>query len=237
VVDGSTDNAGVCRGGSGSPGGNRFWVCPKEGCPYYTIHTLDPAYTPDAPGGGNRPAVCRLAYPRYYSDYATTRVAQERLTPVASAGSGGADACHVAGQPRQGTLRPWFGATPPAPASLGATLGDNGGPGRRDRDHFSFQGVAGERVTMTLHAHPVGASTGATATLRLKDPRGSVIATTHGRLPLQLTATLRRTGTHRIAVVEHSSLRPAAFQGDYQLTLESSGGARLTLRPMATVEP
>jgi hypothetical protein len=107
-------------------------------------------------------------------------------------------------------------------------LGSNNFFSILDQDHYSFQGVEGELVTITLTPNTEGAYEGRWATLTLE---GGDLAFrwSMGELANDITTTLPKTSAYTIKVIEQPSSVDARFTGDYCVTLESSYAAYQTL--------
>lgn len=105
-----------------------------------------------------------------------------------------------------------------------STLGNHG---LLDIDFFVFEGVKGEKVTVTLASNPAGTFTPGKAALTLFGSR--LLKADVSALPNTITATLPRTGTFYVAV-----WRPLPetekFSGAYCVSLESSQNAWLTFK-------
>jgi hypothetical protein len=102
-----------------------------------------------------------------------------------------------------------------------------GNPGLLDIDSFKFNGVKGEKVTVTLAPNPAGTFTPGKAALSLF---GNGLLRIDGTvLPNIITATLPRTGTFYVTVSE-PLLGTGKFSGAYCASLESSGNAWQTFR-------
>lgn len=121
-----------------------------------------------------------------------------------------------------------------------------------DVDVFRFEGAAGEEVTAMLEEQPGQGNAGNRASLALvhgvRAPR--LLELDKGTLPGQITATLPAAGRYFVAVTQplwgrHDRDRHAhhrcrlfrPFQGDYCLTVRSSGDAFSSLRTTRSVEP
>ena len=121
-----------------------------------------------------------------------------------------------------------------------------------DVDVFRFEGAAGEEVTALLEEQPGQGNAGNRAILALvhglRAPR--LLELDKGTLPGQITATLPAAGTYFVAVTQplwghqardrhahHRCRLFKPFQGDYCLTVRSSGDAFSSLRPTRSVEP
>ncbi len=108
-----------------------------------------------------------------------------------------------------------------------------------DIDLYKFTGQAGEEVTLRLQADPRGSSTGERATLKLIDAiRGVFLLRINaGDLPNNITATLPADGKYHVFVEEQPRFFPGIrFQGDYCVTIESSGEAASTFSLTPLVE-
>jgi hypothetical protein len=121
---------------------------------------------------------------------------------------------------------------------LCSILGNDPSPSQLDHDVFRFDGVAGERIVLTLERDGAGTSEGDRATLLLVDAiRGVMLTGTDGVLPGQIAMALPRTGRYHVVVAEQiTSLRAARFRGAYCLSLDASAGAQQTLAPHSGVE-
>jgi hypothetical protein len=119
-------------------------------------------------------------------------------------------------------------------------LGNDPRPSLLDQDIFTFQGTAGESVTIRLAIDPAGVQhIGDRATLMLtgKTKKVVLLRTDSSALPNEIMATLPATGAYQITIAEQPKLLSRnRFRGDYCVTLESSGGAAQTLDPTAWVE-
>jgi hypothetical protein len=124
--------------------------------------------------------------------------------------------------------------------TLCSTLGrDRRGHGRhghgQDTDVFEFQGAQDESVTILLSESGDDCDNGRVK-LRLEDRvrRARLVEREKGELPLEIEATLPKSGRYLIDV---STLGRHGYRGDYCLTLRSSGEAFATLAPKRSVEP
>ena len=105
-----------------------------------------------------------------------------------------------------------------------STLGNQG---ILDIDFFEFNGVKGEKVTVTLAPNPAGTFTPGKAALALF---GLGLLRLDGTvLPNTITVTLPRTGAFYVTVSE-LLLGTGKFSGAYCVSLESSGNAWQTFR-------
>jgi ELWxxDGT repeat protein len=107
-----------------------------------------------------------------------------------------------------------------------------------DQDVFRFEGEEGEEVTLTLE-EAEGDNTGEHATLILKDKINCLwfFKKDKSDLPNEITAVLPASGEYRVWIAEQSCFLPGEpFEGNYCLTLESSGEAYASLEPAYWVE-
>jgi sugar lactone lactonase YvrE len=102
-----------------------------------------------------------------------------------------------------------------------------GNLGLLDIDFFEFNGVKGEKVTVTLAPNPAGTFTPGKAALSLFGI--GLLKLDATVLPNTITATLPRTGTFYVTVSE-PLLGTGKFSGAYCASLESSGNAWQTFR-------
>ncbi len=124
----------------------------------------------------------------------------------------------------------------------------------RDCDAYTFDGEEGEEVIIKLEADPLGAYTGEYALSAYESPvdvslfkkirKFQLSETQRGALPLEMTLALPTTGQYRIKVGQSSFVREGGrfyfgdqFEGNYCLTLESSGDAWQTLDPTSSSGP
>lgn len=124
----------------------------------------------------------------------------------------------------------------------------------RDCDAYIFDGEQGEEVIIKLEADPLGAYTGEYALSAYESPidvslfkkirKFQLSETQRGALPLEMTLALPTTGQYRIKVGQSSFMREGGrfyfgdqFEGNYCLTLESSGDAWQTLEPTSSSGP
>jgi len=110
-----------------------------------------------------------------------------------------------------------------------STLGDDP-QGNLDQDVWTFDGVEGENVAITLDAQ----NNGGRANLILIQDGGGLSITDHTDLPNNITVDLPASGTYIIAVTQQSpdDLLPGnPFTGDYCLTVDAQFGVTLTPDP------
>jgi predicted extracellular nuclease len=108
-----------------------------------------------------------------------------------------------------------------------ANLGDKRFLGMRDIDLFYFNGVKGDKLTLTLSPDTAGSFEGKRALLLLVDAiRGQhLIKAKTGRLPSRIKATLPADGLYIVTVSELMTIKEKRrFQGDYCLSLTSNAG-------------
>ena len=95
---------------------------------------------------------------------------------------------------------------------------------------YTFDGSAGDEISINLEADPDGWHRGEKATLILKDKTRGVrlLETKKGSLPLDISTTLEADGKYAVYVFKHpwfwSWWRHNSFEGDYILTLEGTCG-------------
>lgn len=114
------------------------------------------------------------------------------------------------------------------PAQVCAALGDNSGR-FRDADRFRIVGTRGEEVSLEL-----AAQNGSDKRAWVSAAGATRFRVNAGKLPNGLSFTLRRDGGVTITVRE--LFGSSAFEGDYCLTVRSSGDAASTLKPLSSVE-
>jgi hypothetical protein len=100
-----------------------------------------------------------------------------------------------------------------------STLGNHWLP---DTDFFEFNGIKGEKVTVTLAPNPAGTFIPGKAALSLFGL--GLLRLDATALPNTITATLPRTGKHSVTVAE-LLWRTGKFSGAYCVSLESSQNA------------
>ena len=125
--------------------------------------------------------------------------------------------------------------TPPI-EEICSTLGDDRFRFLPDVDIFTFEGMEGETVNITLDSDPDGESQGSKASLILfnKIGHGFIFKTDIGSLPNEITVKLRKDGVYWITVQEQ--FRHGGFRGDYCLTIVSDAVDQPELFPTASVE-
>lgn len=96
-----------------------------------------------------------------------------------------------------------------------------------DVHFFTFNGVKGEQVTVSLARNPAGTSTPGRAALALFGFR--LLKGDASALPNSVTATLPRTGTYYVSVAQ-ILMGTQRFSGDYCVSLQSSQNAWQTFR-------
>ena len=116
-----------------------------------------------------------------------------------------------------------FGPPPCSSAAAAGFLGDASSPGP-DRDAFSFDGQAGEKITVTLDRNGTSGGTGKTARLVLRDGSGRRLAGDAGALPLKLAVTLPAAGSYAVEAVEAGSDSGKRFRGNFLVTVRSGAG-------------
>jgi hypothetical protein len=127
--------------------------------------------------------------------------------------------------------------TPLSDLEVCSVLGNDQPPSRLDQDIFTFQGTAGEQVTVTVEAD--GDSDGNYAALVVAGgtKRKPLLKTDSGALPNTITTKLPVTGTYKILFTELPKIgKKTPLLGDYCVTLESSGDAQDTLETTSSVE-
>ncbi len=109
-----------------------------------------------------------------------------------------------------------------------SVLGSEHRPWGIDKDIYTFHGMQGERVTVTLRAKLGGKNNGGNrATLKLKD---NIVGTRFykmacSRLPNKISATLPATGQYHVLVAgQPRFFRGKRFLGEYTVTLEGASG-------------
>jgi probable HAF family extracellular repeat protein len=118
-------------------------------------------------------------------------------------------------------------------------LGNDPKPSLLDQDVFSFSGVKGEEITLSLNKAPGLSSTGDRATLLLNDKVDGrfLLKVDNSALPNQVKAKLPANGRYLAVVSEQPSLiRNKRFRGNYCVQINSTAGAALTFAPEAWVE-
>jgi hypothetical protein len=126
-----------------------------------------------------------------------------------------------------------------ATVTICSTLGDAPPPLVVDDDVYSFTGMTGEDVTITLES--VGSGSGS-VDFTLIDASGESVdpvLSDRSELPSQIVANLPATGEYRIGVVQWARLAfigGTKFSGDYCLTVDASQGAAQTLVAGPSVE-
>ncbi len=116
-----------------------------------------------------------------------------------------------------------FGPPPCFSAAAAGFLGDASSPGP-DRDVFSFDGQAGEKITVTLDPNGASGGSGKTARLVLRDGSGRRVAGDAGALPLKLAVTLPAAGSYAVEAVEAGSDSSKRFRGNFLVTVRSGAG-------------
>ena len=96
-----------------------------------------------------------------------------------------------------------------------------------DTDFFEFNGVKGEKVTVTLAPNPAGTFTPGKAALALFGL--GLLKLDATVLPNTITATLPRSGKYFVTVAE-LPLKTGKFKGDYCVSVESTQNAWQTFR-------
>ena len=126
--------------------------------------------------------------------------------------------------------------SPPPIEEICSTLGDDRFRFLPDVDIFTFEGMEGETVNITLDSDPDGVSQGSKASLILfnKIGHGFIFKTDIGSLPNEITVKLRKDGAYWITVQEQ--FRHGGFRGDYCLTIVSDAVDQPELLPTPSVE-
>jgi hypothetical protein len=101
-------------------------------------------------------------------------------------------------------------------------------------DTFSFQGTAGDTVTLTLDANFREGNNGGNARLTLSG--GALRAAVRGALPLGITAPLAADGQYAVAVDQATHPEEEQFRGSYILTITPTTGTVEAIEPAADVE-
>ena len=125
---------------------------------------------------------------------------------------------------------------PPCSTGVSSFLGDNvkQEKSKRDVDEFNINGKEGDEVTLRLESDPRTGNNGGQATLMLTG--NSLNEAVSGALPLEITSTLPATGDYSIVVAQPKGSNVERYRGDYMLTVDSSLGDSVSLRPTASVE-
>ena len=126
-------------------------------------------------------------------------------------------------------------APSPKEVSVKAWLGDSNdnASGIPESDVFSFNGTAGDTVTIRLEPDTRGGNNDGLATLRFGGPPARQVTAT---LPKTITVQLASTGRYQIAVEQPSGGGEKDYRGGYILKVESALGEIQTLNPGRTVE-
>jgi hypothetical protein len=123
---------------------------------------------------------------------------------------------------------------------ISSSLGKSGRRHFPDWDVFKFTGDEAEEVTITLDIDEEGDNNGGErATLIVKNKKRCVwlFEIVRGAMPNQITTTLPGDCEYLIGVFEQPRFaKGKKFEGDYSITLESSGNAYQTLEPTCWVE-
>lgn len=125
--------------------------------------------------------------------------------------------------------------SPERELSVKAWIGDSQGnpPGTPDSDKFSFEGTAGDTVTVRLEADGQAGNNGGHASLRLLGPSTKEVT---GTLPKRIDAELGSTGRYYIEVAQAPGQGQKGYSGGYILKVESSQGKIQKLVPTDSVE-
>ena len=121
----------------------------------------------------------------------------------------------------------------PNEVSVDAWLGDSNNPSVPESDVFSFEGRAGDRVTVRLEADTRRGNNGGEATLRFVDFPAQQKT---GTLPRSITFELPEARRYRIAVEQPTGGGEKDYRGGYILRVESAQGAIKALAPDNSVE-
>lgn len=112
---------------------------------------------------------------------------------------------------------------------INSVLGSRRHPWGIGKDIYTFHGMKGERVTVTLRAKSGGKNNGGNrATLKLKDNIAGIrfYRMDCSRLPNKICATLPATGQYRVIVAGQPRLfRGRRFVGEYTITLEGASAS------------
>jgi hypothetical protein len=108
-------------------------------------------------------------------------------------------------------------------ASTNAFLGDRPQQSKSDKDTFSFSDTEGDEVTLKLEEDGSVGHIGQEATFKLRGPAGtSLNELKTGELPLEIMATIPKSGDYEIEVDQKGIPDNTRYRGGYIITLDSS---------------
>jgi hypothetical protein len=122
-------------------------------------------------------------------------------------------------------------------SSTNAFLGDRPQQLKPDKDTFSFSDTEGDEVTLRLEEDGSVGHIGKEATFRLRGPAGtSLDEVKTGELPLEITATIPKSGDYEIVVDQKGITDNTRYRGGYVITLDSSQSDVNEIDPSQDVE-
>jgi len=122
--------------------------------------------------------------------------------------------------------------------STSAFLGDRPKEFKPDIDTFKFEATDGDEIMLILEEDGAVGHIGEEATFRFRGPIGSasVDELRTGKLPLEITATIPKSGDYEIVISQKGISDDLRYRGGYIVTLDSSLGDVEEIVPSQDVE-